>query len=44
MRRLVIIASLAMFMAMTALAGGKTPKMPPALKAGDKIAIISPAS
>lgn len=29
---------------MTAMAGGKALKMPPALKPGDKIAIISPAS
>ena len=33
-----------MWITMTAVAGGKSLIMPPALKAGDKIAIISPAS
>ena len=44
MKRLLFFLSLAMCITVTALAGGKTPKMPPFLKAGDKIAIISPAS
>ena len=44
MKRILFLSMLVMGITMTAIAGGKTPKMPPALKAGDKIAIISPAS
>ena len=44
MKRIITIISLAMCITMTALAGGKALMMPPFLKAGDKIAIISPAS
>ena len=44
MKRILFLSTLMLGITMTAFAGGKTPKMPPALKAGDKIAIISPAS
>ena len=53
MRRLIIAASLMLLVAMGAMAGSKVPRrpmapkpavMPAALKPGDKIAIISPAS
>ena len=56
MKRIILIASLALCVALTALAGNKNRQvkrsplpprpivMPPSLKAGDKIAIISPAS
>ena len=44
MRRRLYLIALTMWITMTAVAGGKSLIMPPALKAGDKIAIISPAS
>ena len=44
MKHLVIIMAITLMASMPALAKGKTPQMPPALKSGDKIAIISPAS
>ena len=44
MKRLILVAVIAAMTATAILAAGRTPKMPPALKAGDKVAIISPAS
>ncbi len=56
MKKILILTSLCLCLAMTAIAQGKAPRglhgqqlaksivMPPALKAGDKVAIISPAS
>ena len=43
-QRLSIVAILILGIATTTLAAGKSLIMPPALKAGDKVAIISPAS
>ena len=44
MKRITLIAAVALLGTVTAMAGGKSLKMPAALKPGDKIAIISPAS
>lgn len=43
-KRALLTAAIVLVATMTALAGGKKLKMPAPLKAGDKIAIISPAS
>ena len=43
-KRVLLTAAIVLVATMTALAGGKKLKMPAPLKAGDKIAIISPAS
>ena len=44
MKRICLIAVIALLGTVSAVAGGKNLKMPAALKPGDKIAIISPAS